>query len=272
MADTAESSSALRAQVEATQAQLAAYARDFRTLLDAEREKTKQLAAANLQLQSYAHDLRHAFDAEQSKTRELERAYLDTVERLIAAARCKDDETGNHILRLRHYARVLARALGWQKEAIEALYHATPMHDIGKLAVPDAILQKPGPLDASEWVLMRRHPEEGAALLHGSASPVLELGRRIALSHHERWDGTGYPHGLRGERIPLAARLVMLVDQYDALRSRRPYKPALTHERTCRVILQGDGRTLPGHFDPRLLAAFRLVQAEFAAIHKKFAD
>ncbi len=272
MANAAESSSALHAQVEAAHAQLAAYARDFRKLLDAEREKARQLAALNEQLQAYAQDLRRAFDAEQRKSRELEQAYLDTVDRLIAAARCKDEETGNHIVRLRNYARVLARELGWQAEAIDLLCHATPMHDIGKLAVPDAVLQKQGPLNAQEWEMMKRHPEDGAAMLQGSSSPVLECGREIALNHHERWDGSGYPRGIHGERIPMAARIVMLVDQYDALRSSRPYKPSLAHERACAIILQGDGRTLPCHFDPRLLAAFGRVHGELAAIYDDFAD
>ena len=270
MASPAEGS--LREQYEAAQAQLAAYARDFRALLDKEREKGAALEAANRQLQSYAQDLRRAFDAQQTKAQELERSYLDTVHRLVRASRFKDEETGNHITRLSHYARVLALQLGWQQAAADLLFEAAPMHDLGKIAIPDAVLQKPGPLNEAEWDIMRRHPRYGAELLKGSSSPLLELARRVALGHHERWDGTGYPQRLRGERIPAACRVILLVDQYDALRSRRPYKPSLPHTEVCQIILHGDGRTLPQHFEPAVLAAFSEVHLELDRIYEQYAD
>jgi len=138
--------------------------------------------------------------------------------------------------------------------------------------VPDAVLHKPGPLTEDEWKLLKRHTEVGAELLSGSRSPLIEMARQIALTHHERWDGTGYPHALKGLEIPLAGRIVMLVDQYDALRTKRPYKPALSHPAACRVMLEGDGRTLPQHFDPLLLAAFRGIHSDFDDIHARHSD
>jgi putative two-component system response regulator len=254
------------------QAQLLAYARDFRKLADADREKAMRLEGINRQLQVYARDLKTAFHNERRRARELERAYHDTVRRLVAASRYKDEETGSHTERVALYARELARYLGWHAAAVELLFEATPMHDVGKLGVPDAILLKPGPLDPDEVKAMQRHTVLGAMLLKGSASPLLELARQIALSHHEHWDGTGYPHGLAGENIPRAPRLVMLGDQYDALRSPRPYKPAFTHGRAVDIILNGDGRTMPQHFDPELLDAFRHLQGKYRQIYDTRCD
>ncbi len=264
--------SELAKRLEAVQAQLTLYARDLRKVVFSERDKTTQLRAANRQLQAYARDFRTAFYAERQKAQELERAYHDTVLRLVKAMRYKDDETGEHVVRLSHYCKQVALQLGWEAEAAQMLFDAAPMHDVGKIGIPDAILQKPGPLTPSEWELVRRHPVIGASLLQGSASPLLEMARAIALGHHERWDGSGYPSGAQGEEIPPAARIVMLSDQYDALRSRRPYKPARPHAEAVDIILNGDGRTLPQHFDPVLLQIFRQHHPRLEEIHGRYAD
>lgn len=252
--------------------QLMLYARDIKRLLDSERRKTQALAAAYQQLQAVTADLKTAYVTEQRRSRELENAYADTVRRLLRASRFKDQETGAHVRRLSHYVYTLAIHVGLSAEEAHVLFAAAPMHDVGKIGIPDHILRKPGPLNQKEWKIMQRHAALGASLLQGSASPLLEMARQIALTHHECWDGSGYPQGLRGEEIPLVGRLVTLADVYDALRSQRPYKPAWDHAETCAVILEGDGRTQPGHFDPYILAAFRQLHEQFATIYARFGD
>jgi putative two-component system response regulator len=257
-------------QLEAAQQQLLQYARDLNRVFQTEHEKEAARRATTRQLLSFAQDLNRAFRAEQEKARELERAYHDTLQRLLRASHYKDQDTGVHTQRLAHYARTLALFLGWTRAEAERLFAATPMHDLGKIGVPDAVLFKPGPLDENEWKVLKRHTSFGASLLAGSTSALLEMARKIALYHHERWDGSGYPHGLRGEEIPQCAHLVMLADQYDALRSERPYKPGLSHERVRQILLEGDGRTLPQHFQPLLLEAFRELQGKFEEIYERF--
>ena len=262
----------LEKRLEEVRSQLHLYARDLQQVVRSEREKSDRLRLANRQLQEFAKDFRTAFMAEQQKSRELEKAYHDTVLRLVKAMRYKDDETGAHIIRLSHCCKLVAQAMEWKAEAAQMLFDAAPMHDVGKIGIPDSILQKPGPLNPAEWEMVRRHPSIGASLLQGSPSPLLEMARAIALGHHERWDGSGYPSGARGEEIPAAARIVMISDQYDALRTRRPYKPARPHAEAVEVILNGDGRTLPQHFDPVLLQVFREVHPRLEAVHARFAD
>lgn len=230
------------------------------------------LAAAHSQLARYAEDLKRLLDRERAKTRLLEAAHLDTLMRLTRAAEYKDAETGGHLERLSEYSRTLALHLGLSEREADRIGAAAPLHDVGKIGIPDAVLTKPGPLDNEEWKIMQRHPAIGASLLKGSSSPLIETARVIALTHHEHWDGTGYPRGLRGEETPLEGRIVMLADRYDALRSPRHYKPALAHDAVCDLLLEGDGRTQPSHIDPRLLAAFRAIHEELAAIYARYGN
>ena len=262
----------LNIQLSAAKSQLALYAKDLNEMLVREQKKSRKLEATNKQMQVYAQDLQAAYHAERRKTSELEKAYADTVVRLTLASRYKDEETGTHIQRLSHYSKSLGLCVGLSEDEAQLIFDAAPMHDVGKVSIPDMIMQKRGPLNEQEWEIVKRHPVFGANLLAGSPSQLLETAREIALTHHERWDGTGYPQGLKGNDIPLGGRLVMLVDTYDALRSRRPYKPAFTHTKVCDIMLHGDDRTRPTHFDPQLLDAFREIHEQFDVIFSEIAE
>ncbi len=208
------------------------------------------------------------FDAISRQVRENEEAFFYTIMALARAAEMNDEDTGNHLIRVNEYAYDMAMELGFsEKEATELRYSAQ-MHDVGKLHIPPEILRKPGQLTPEEWEITKKHPLYAVKILGGS--PRLESARQIALCHHERWDGSGYPRGLSGEQIPLSARIVSLCDIYDALRSARPYKPSFDHETAYKIITEGDGRTMPGHFDPQVLAAFKRISERFQEIYLEF--
>ena len=202
------------------------------------------------------------------QTSKLKNGYIDTIHRLTKAAEYKDEDTGGHITRISYYTKELAIQMGMDKEFYDTIFYASPMHDIGKVSIPDSILGKQGPLDDAEWALMKTHTNIGAKILKGSDSPYLEMAVDIARSHHERWDGKGYPDGLKGEQIPLTARIMNICDQYDALRSKRPYKLSFSQEKTESIIIKGDGRTMPDHFDPQVLSAFKKSIGKFNEIYE----
>jgi HD-GYP domain-containing protein (c-di-GMP phosphodiesterase class II) len=171
-----------------------------------------------------------------------------------------------HDLRVGRCAAVVAKHLGFSASDAEMIACAAALHDIGKLGISTSIWQKPGPLTPDEWVAVKRHPEIGANWLNGWPAPVMRLAGCIAMTHHERWDGTGYPLGLSGHSIPIVGRITMIVDQYDALRSARSYKRSFTHSQACSIILDGDDRSRPHHFDPDLLSLFRSFHQDFNSI------
>ena len=189
-------------------------------------------------------------------------AHLEVIHRLAAAAEFKDKETGNHIIRMAEYAGLLGRLCGFSEEKVELLRQASPLHDIGKIGIPDSILTKPGPLDADEWTEMKRHTVYGAEILSAASSDHLDAGHLIALTHHERWDGSGYPQGLSGEHIPLMGRICAVSDVFDALTSVRPYKDAYSNTKALNIMKSGRGT----HFDPELLDLFVAHFEDFEAI------
>lgn len=186
------------------------------------------------------------------RVEDLKQSRLEIVQRLGRAAEYKDNETGRHVIRMSHYARLMALALGFSPDHADELLHAAAMHDVGKIGIPDAVLLKNGPLDAEQWQIMRRHPEMGAAIIGEHASTLLQMARRVALTHHEKWDGSGYPQGLQGEAIALEGRIVAIADVFDALTNERPYKAAWPIEQAIELLQKESGR----HFDPALVQLF----------------
>ena len=197
----------------------------------------------------------------------LEKTSLDTVYLLSKAAEYKDEETGEHIKRISNYSAAIARRLGLKERFIKSILYASPMHDIGKIGIPDKILLKPGKLTPKEWEIMKRHTIIGAKILKGGEG-YLKLARIIALTHHERWDGTGYPKGLKGREIPLSGRIVAVADVFDALISKRPYKEPFSVEKSFEIIKEEKGF----HFDPDIVDAFFDIKDEILAIKEKFKD
>ena len=198
----------------------------------------------------------------------LKQSSLDTIMRLARAAEYKDEDTGAHILRMSSYAAALARHLGLGDEVARWLLYAAPMHDVGKIGIPDYILLKPGKLDADEWVIMKTHTTIGARILSGAHAGYLKLAEIIALTHHERWDGTGYPNGTKGADTPMVGRISAICDVFDALTSKRPYKEAFSVEKSFAIIKEGRG----SHFDPRLVDAFFEIEETILQIKDRYTD
>jgi putative two-component system response regulator len=210
-------------------------------------------------------DLRLALDGMAEAQRSTYAAHLDTIRRLVIAAEYKDRDTAAHIERIGLYSELVATRLNLPPGEIEIIRYASPMHDVGKIGTPDAVLLNPRKLDAEEWEIMKQHTKIGARILHGSPSPVLRAGEAIALSHHERWDGSGYPNGLRGEDIPLAGRICAVADVFDALTSNRHYRDALPNETVWEMIQAEKAR----HFDPAVLDVFLACREAVEAIQKQ---
>ena len=202
------------------------------------------------------------------QTRVIRQAHEETIHCLINASMYRDEETGAHVRRTGLYSELLAASTGWSQESCDTIRLAAPMHDIGKIGIPDAILRKPAKLTAEEYTVMQQHATLGAEMLGNASSPFLKMAREIAQSHHERWDGTGYPAGLRGEEIPESARIVAIVDVFDALTHDRVYRPAFEPEQVLNMMRSGRG----SHFDPRLLDIFMSLLPEMNAIAQAVVD
>ncbi len=199
---------------------------------------------------------------------EVKAASLDTIYRLSRAAEYKDEETGAHIQRMSHYAAAVAGKMGLNGETVETILYAAPMHDIGKIGIPDHILLKTGALKPDEWGIMKQHTIIGSRILEGSKAEFIKFANVIALSHNEKWDGSGYPHGLKGSKIPIAGRITAIADVFDALTSKRPYKEPFSLEKSLSIIKEGRG----SHFDPDVADAFFAVKKEIFAIKEEYKD
>ncbi|MFA5374684.1 MAG: two-component system response regulator [Dehalococcoidia bacterium] len=231
-----------------------------------------KVKAYNEYLRNYKHEL----ESEVAKrTKELKKALLmieesslETIYRLSMAAEYKDTDTGAHIFRISHSAAAIARKFGLDKDTTKSILYAAPMHDIGKIGIPDSILLKPGKLDSEEWEVMKRHAVIGANILKGSKQNLINVAEVIARTHHEKWDGTGYPKGLKGEAIPLPGRIVAVADVFDALISKRPYKEPYPPDRSFGIIENSKG----AHFDPNVVDAFLNIKREILSIVEKYKD
>jgi putative two-component system response regulator len=199
---------------------------------------------------------------------ELRETRLQIVQRLGLAAEYKDNETGLHVIRMSHYARLLGLAAGMNEQQADDLLHAAPLHDVGKIGIPDRILQKPGKLDPDEWQIMQSHVSIGANIIGQHERGVLAMAHRIALSHHEKWDGSGYPSGLAGEAIPLEGRIVAVADVFDALTSVRPYKQAWSPEQALQYLRDNRGK----HFQPALVDLFMTLMPQVREIMQRWAE
>jgi putative two-component system response regulator len=204
----------------------------------------------------------------QDRTAELHETRLEIIRHLGRAAEFKDNETGLHVVRMSHFTRLIAEAIEGEGSWSDLVFNAAPMHDIGKIGIPDNILLKPGKLDDAEWRLMRQHPQIGADIIGEHHSDLLRLSREIALAHHEKWDGSGYPGGLMHKDIPLAGRVVAIADVFDALTTKRPYKEAWSVEDAVKYIDENAG----SHFDPELVPLFHKVMPEILAIREMYAE
>lgn len=213
------------------------------------------------QLLLYVKDFTTLLSQREQAYQSLYNAHLNMLQRLARAAEYKDDDTGIHLARMAKYSEILARELGMPDQYCELILHASPMHDIGKIGIPDEILKKNSQLTADEWLVMKKHPEYGAEILGDSDVPIIKMAVEIALCHHEKFDGSGYPYGLKGHDIPLSARIVSLADFYDALTMDRCYRPAKPDKDVLEMIKAESGT----HFDPDIVHSF-------VKIHQKLRD
>jgi len=245
--------------------QLEKYADSLVEVYKSEKQKRKELETANQQLVKFADDLNKTILELKASNQELQEAYHDTIHRLVLAAEYKDEDTGDHIVRMSRYSALLAEKLSLPPKEVENIRYAAPMHDVGKIGIPDSILLKPGKLTDEEFDFMKTHTDMGAKILAKSKAEILRLAQQIAISHHEKWNGRGYPQGLLGDKIPVVGRIVGLADVFDALTSKRPYKDPYPIEVAIDIIKKERRR----HFDPELVDIFMENINEILKIKKE---
>ena len=242
----------LRKELEVARTESRTFARELSNVFQHSKVKRRELADVNGQLARYASDLRTTITNLRKAHHELQDAYRDTIFRLVLASEYKDKDTGNHISRMSRYCTFLAEHMGLSSQEIDNIAYAAPMHDVGKIGIPDSIILKNGMLSDSEFTIVKSHTTIGAVILENARGAVLQTAQIIALSHHEHWNGEGYPQGLSHDAIPLPARIVALTDTFDALTSHRPYKRPYPIDISCDIISNGRGT----HFDPDIVDLF----------------
>ncbi|MDX9800166.1 MAG: HD domain-containing phosphohydrolase [Spirochaetia bacterium] len=235
-------------------------------------EKNNELRDANKKLDSLMNIIRsqnHNLEMKvRKRTKQLNDSRLSIITTLAQAAEFRDMDTGGHIYRIGRSCVILGKKYGLSSKDCESLFYSSLLHDLGKIGIPDSILLKPGPLTDKEWALMREHTTIGAKLLSNNEHLMISSARDVALYHHEKWDGTGYPYGLSGEKIPLLGRICAIADVFDALLSERPYKESFTPEKSVDIILSGSGK----HFDPDIVNIFRDVLDDILRLQKETAE
>jgi len=215
------------------------------------------------------HDQKNVLDVMvRERTEELRHTRLQVVQRLGRAAEYRDNETGSHIIRMSQFSMLIGQVMDLSQDKCDLILHASPMHDIGKIGIPDHILLKPGKLDPDEWEIMKEHTSIGATLLEGDDSDLMRMASSIALTHHEKWDGSGYPNGLTGSEIPIEGRIVAVADVFDALTSERPYKKAWSIDAAVDLIQDNSG----SHFDPHVVVCFLEILPKILAVRTQYSD
>ncbi|MFH2012938.1 MAG: HD domain-containing phosphohydrolase [Pseudomonadota bacterium] len=233
----------------------------FNSLVNKVKQLNRDVKEQNVKIMSYAQDLALSHD-------NLKKAYKEAIHRLAIAYEYRYEDASKHLKRMSSYSSIIAKELGFDDKEIDLLLYASPMYDLGKIGIPDSILFKQDKLTPEEFNIVKTHCSIGAEILAGSESDVIKMAEQIAKSHHEKWDGTGYPYGLRGEEIPLVGRITALADVFDALTTKRPYKTAFSNERAYSIIREERGK----HFDPQVVDAFFNVLDEVAEICKNFQE
>ena len=248
--------------------QLEKYAKDLNKIYRAEKTKQKELDIAYRQLAKFAEDLNKNSKSLKIAHQELQEACLDTIQRLVLAAEYKDEDTGDHIIRMSRYCALISEKIGLPDDDVKNILYAAPMHDVGKIGIPDHILMKPGKLTDEEFNIIKTHTTIGAKILSDSKAIILKLSEEIALSHHEKWNGKGYPQGLSKTDIPVAGRIVGICDVFDALTTKRPYKDPFPLEKSVDIIKKERGE----HFDPEIVDIFMKNMDEISKIKKEVAS
>jgi len=201
-------------------------------------------------------------------SKKMEMSSLEAILRLSKAAEYRDDDTGNHVFRVGMYSAEIGKQLGIEPHNIKKLFYAAPMHDVGKIGIPDNILLKPGKLTEEEWEIMKQHSLMGVKILEGSSSEIINMAEIIARGHHEKWNGKGYPDGKKGNNIPIFCRIVAIADVFDALTTARPYKTPFSIEKSFAILKEERGE----HFDPDVVDAFFVVENKISEIKEKYSD